>query len=160
MIPGLGGCKVQRDDLIFDLASTIETRPVPSSDWLDAELNCHRHGLRALAADLSEAGNPLSKIVRRLRIRVNDQCKGWKRVAGGNDFGRLPEDMKAILRMLTVNRHLAYLDVLMRTDHCKHGNALKKHHLKPIDRPAKLARPVKLAFLSFVSTRMTPAETC
>ncbi|KAG2766540.1 hypothetical protein Pcac1_g22051 [Phytophthora cactorum] len=27
MIPGLGGCKVQRDDLIFDLASTIETRP-------------------------------------------------------------------------------------------------------------------------------------
>ncbi|KAG3095544.1 hypothetical protein PI124_g10753 [Phytophthora idaei] len=27
MIPGLGGCQVQRDDLIFDLASTIETHP-------------------------------------------------------------------------------------------------------------------------------------
>ncbi|KAG3095543.1 hypothetical protein PI124_g10752 [Phytophthora idaei] len=66
--------------------------------------------------------------------------------------------MKAILRMLTVSRHLAYLEVLMLTDHCKHGNALKKHHLKPIDRPAKLARAVKLAFLSVVSTRMTPAE--
>ncbi|KAG6975671.1 hypothetical protein JG688_00002143 [Phytophthora aleatoria] len=55
--------------------------------------------------------------------------------------------MKAILRMLTVS-HLAYLEVLMLTDHCKHGNALKKHHLKPIDRPAKLARAVKLAFLT------------
>ncbi|KAF1781003.1 hypothetical protein GQ600_15856 [Phytophthora cactorum] len=27
MIPGVGGCQVQRDDLIFDLSSAIETRP-------------------------------------------------------------------------------------------------------------------------------------
>ncbi|EEY60211.1 uncharacterized protein PITG_12538 [Phytophthora infestans T30-4] len=97
-------------------------------------------------------------VVRRLRLRLNDRCKHWKRVAGGYDFNRLPEDMKAMARMLTVNRHLAYLDVLMLTGHRKHGNLLKKHHLKPIDRPAKLDRGVKLAFLSAISARMMPAE--
>ncbi|KAE9325266.1 hypothetical protein PF008_g16911 [Phytophthora fragariae] len=39
--------------------------------------------------------------------------------------------MKAITRMLTVNRHLAYLDVLMLTDHHKYGNALVKQRRKP-----------------------------
>ncbi|KAG6959482.1 hypothetical protein JG688_00010047 [Phytophthora aleatoria] len=58
--------------------------------------------------------------------------------------------MKAIARMLTVNHHLAYLDVLMLTDHRKYGNPLKKYHLKPIDRPAKLAA---------ISARRMPAES-
>ncbi|KAE8887102.1 hypothetical protein PF003_g28666 [Phytophthora fragariae] len=69
------------------------------------ELKCNWHDAQALAADLGDRNNPLSKI--------------------------LPDDMKAITRMLTVNRHLAYLDVLMLTDHHKYGNALVKQRRKP-----------------------------
>lgn len=61
-------------------------------------------------------------------------------------------------RMLTVNRHLAYLNVLFLAGYRKHGSALKKQHLKPIDLPAKLPRDIKLAFLSVVSARVAPTE--
>ncbi|POM60048.1 hypothetical protein PHPALM_31139 [Phytophthora palmivora] len=209
MIPGLGRCQIQRDDLIFDLSSAIETRPgalktltigfnreedtYPRSDGLpqflaaigstlknltldgprqeidenviirncpnlhklslcggivDVQLDfsdyrynnlpvpelqqCHWHDVRTLAADFSNVNNTLSKIVRRLRLRLNDRCKGWRCVAGGYAFDNLPEDIKAVLRMLS--------------------------HLKPIDLPAKLPRNVKLAFLSVISTRTIPAR--
>ncbi|KAG7392728.1 hypothetical protein PHYBOEH_006299 [Phytophthora boehmeriae] len=59
--------------------------------------------------------------------------------------------MQAILHMLTVNRHLAYVDVLVLSTHRKYRNAFKKQNVKPINRPAKLCREVKLAFLSVVS---------
>jgi len=233
MIPGLGGCQVQRDALIFDLSSAIETRPgalktltigfnreehtSPRTDGLPSllaavgstlkdltidgprgdidenviirhcpnlhtlslcggvvdvqldltdyryanqpvpELTCHWHDVQALAADLSDANNPLSKIVRRLRLRLNDRCKGWRRLPGGYYFDKLPDDTKALVRMLMVNRHLEYLDVLMLSGHHKYGSALKKQHRKPIDRPARLSREVKLAFLSVASARLAPA---
>ncbi|OWZ08738.1 hypothetical protein PHMEG_00018669, partial [Phytophthora megakarya] len=235
MIPGLGRCHVQRDDLMFDLSGVIETRPgalktltigfnreehtYPRSgglpqflgaigstlkelildgprqdidenviirncpnlhslslcggivdvqlDFSDYRYNnlpipelpqCHWNDVRAITADLSDKTNPLSKLVRRLRFRLNDKCKNWKRVPGGYAFDKLPDDMQALRRMLTVNRHLAYLDVMLLTDHRKYATPLKKHHLKSIDRPAKLPRDVKLAFLSVVSARMTAAE--
>ncbi|KAE9006980.1 hypothetical protein PF011_g11329 [Phytophthora fragariae] len=122
------------------------------------ELKCHWHDIQALAADLSDPTNPLSKCVRRLRFRLNDQCDGWSRVEGGYDFDKIPDDMKAVTRMLTVNRHLVYLNVLLLADHRKHGNVLKKQHLKPINLPAKLPRDVKLAFLSVLSARTTRTE--
>jgi hypothetical protein len=56
-----------------------------------------------------------------------------------------------------VNRQLAYLDVLVLTDFHKYGTALKKQHLQPLDRPARLSRKVKLAFLSVVSARTASA---
>ncbi|GMF24795.1 unnamed protein product [Phytophthora lilii] len=234
IIPGLGKCQVQRDELTFDLASSIETRPstlktltisfnkeedtyprsnrVPQflaevgsqlkdltidgprneidvnviirhcaslhklslcggiidvqldlSDYRYSntpvpELTCHWHDVRALAADLADTNNPLSKIVRRLRLRLNDKCKLWRRVAGGYDFDKLPGDMKAIGNMVSVNRHLAYLDVLVLTDHHNYGRSLKKQHLKPLALPAKLPLNLKLAFLSVVSSQAGPAE--
>ncbi|KAG2788379.1 hypothetical protein PC129_g9907 [Phytophthora cactorum] len=62
------------------------------------------------------------------------------------------EDMEALGRMLTVNRHLAYLDVLIRSDLRKYGNPLKKHHLKPIARPAKSHQAI------VIPARLSPAE--
>ncbi|KAK1935570.1 hypothetical protein P3T76_010265 [Phytophthora citrophthora] len=122
------------------------------------ELTCHWHNVQALAADLRDLNNPLSRIVRKLRIRLNDKCKHWRRVAGGYNFDKIPDDMKALIGMLMVNRHLAYLDVLMLTDDYKHGNGLKKLHRKAIDVPAKLPRKEKLAFLSVISARTAPAS--
>jgi hypothetical protein len=71
-------------DVLLDLTDyRYANQPVP-------ELTCHWHDVRALAADLSDAGN--------LRIRLNDRYKGWRLVPGGYDFDKLPDDMKAIDR--------------------------------------------------------------
>ncbi|KAL3670810.1 hypothetical protein V7S43_003996 [Phytophthora oleae] len=234
MIPSLGRCQVQRDDLVFDFSGAIESRPgalkslalgfnkeedtypvtngVPQflaaigstlkeltldgprdelgenvivrhcpnlhrlslcGGIIDVqldfshyrydnlpvpELKCNWHDVRALAADLGDLNNPFSKIVPKLRIRLNDKCKRWRQVAGGYNFDKLPGDIKALLGMLTANRHLAYLDVLMLTEDHKYGNGFKKQHRKPIDISAKLPRNVKLAFLSVISARTAPAS--
>ncbi|RLN98198.1 hypothetical protein BBJ28_00017230 [Nothophytophthora sp. Chile5] len=93
-----------------------------------------------LVKALSDADNPLSKCVRRLRVLV---------VSGRDEHGGL---FGALLRMLEVNRTLECLEVPDRSPRPAFFNALKTHDHAPLPVvQAELSMDRKLAFLSALS---------
>jgi hypothetical protein len=95
-----------------------------------------------LISDLSDAHKPISKHVRRLRVRLGDHAE-----AG------------ALVHMLDVNTHLEYLDVVAPSmEYCKFGIELRKHHLKPTSPQPELSVKGRMGFLSVLATHKVSAK--
>ncbi|ETP23968.1 hypothetical protein F441_02983 [Phytophthora nicotianae CJ01A1] len=113
----------------------------------------------ALANELSNQNNPLSKCLRRLRVFLTDERPPWGIIgAVRSNRPTFEADLSALLNMLDVNKTLEYLDVVVPFGHFLYLNDFRAHHLKPIDRSLKLPAETKVAFLSVFLSRENPAE--
>ncbi|RLN71498.1 hypothetical protein BBJ28_00009885 [Nothophytophthora sp. Chile5] len=108
---------------------------------LPSTSHCSFQDIRGIAETLSDMENPLTKCIRRLRVRMNVQT------------GFYPsEDYPALLNMLQVNRNLEYLDIIAQRSHMAYFTAFKMHHLESLP-VIQTEVPIqsKLAFLSIMT---------
>ncbi|KAJ8574753.1 hypothetical protein ON010_g4460 [Phytophthora cinnamomi] len=124
--------------------------PVLSFEW---------DSIAALATELINVDNPLTKCLRRLRVYHVDQWAAWGIiVADHNNRPAFQGDLRALLAMLEVNKTLEYLDVIVPFGHFIYLDDFRKYHLKPINKANKLPMETKIAFLSVFSSREKLAE--
>ncbi|KAK1941292.1 hypothetical protein P3T76_007158 [Phytophthora citrophthora] len=111
-----------------------------------------------LANALAVLDSPLAKCVRRLRVRLIDHWAAWGIiVADDNNRPAFQAGLRALLNMLGVNKTLEYLDVIVPFGHYIYLADFRRHHLEPINRSLPLPIETKLAFLSVLLARATPA---
>ncbi|KAE9311582.1 hypothetical protein PF008_g20180 [Phytophthora fragariae] len=132
------------DELVEARFNFVEYRavnePLPS-------LNCNWNDIAELSRDLSNTLSPLSKCVRRIRIRLTRLVSGF---SGSTTFyqTRIETDLKALLNMLEMNRSLEFISVVVPAQYEAFAKDFQKYHLQPIDRPHTLVLKKKIAFLS------------
>ncbi|KAG6957725.1 hypothetical protein JG688_00010847 [Phytophthora aleatoria] len=120
-------------------------------------LNCHWDNLRALSMDISDAANPLTKMVGRLRVRLDNRFGHWN--SGSFNPDTFAGDVNALVNMLATNRYLEYSEIYVPT--AKHNEVIdqfREYHLKPIAKPSKLPLEIKVGFLSVMSARTPTAK--
>ncbi|KAG1709423.1 hypothetical protein DVH05_020078 [Phytophthora capsici] len=95
--------------------------------------------VKGIADTLCDPENPLTKCVRRMRVRLDQRAL----------YHPYDEFYIALLKMLKVNRTLEYLDIVAQRVHMNYFNAFKAHHLEvlPVEQIA-FSMECKVAFLS------------
>ncbi|CAH0520506.1 unnamed protein product [Peronospora belbahrii] len=96
--------------------------------------------VEGIAEALCDYEYPLTKCVRRLRVRIPDdpfdKCCG------------------VLLRMLEMNYTLECVDVIAPCSHMKHYDTFKAHHLEPLSlKKSALSMDCKVAFLSVIGAK-------
>ncbi|KAE9089117.1 hypothetical protein PF005_g19761 [Phytophthora fragariae] len=123
------------------------------------ELSFEWESISALATELKNSDSALTKCLRRLRVHLIDQWAAWGViVADNNNRPAFQAGLRALLEMLEVNQTLEFLDVVVPFGHFIYLDDFRQHHLKPINRAAKLPTETKTAFLSVFSAREELAE--
>ncbi|RLN76934.1 hypothetical protein BBJ28_00015391 [Nothophytophthora sp. Chile5] len=109
---------------------------------LPSTSHCSFQDIRGIAEALSDMENPLTKCIRRLRVRMNVQT----------GFSPFEDYYPALLNMLQVNRSLEYLDIVAQRSHMTYFTAFKMHHLEPLPViQTEVPMQSKLAFLSVMA---------
>ncbi|KAE8978372.1 hypothetical protein PR003_g25806 [Phytophthora rubi] len=114
----------------------------------------HWENIAALAATLSKANNPLVKCISELRIRLVMSSEGDDRDYEANV---VRVGLDALLKMLTVNKHLQYLEVKVSMEHSDYLDSFRRYHQEIIGHNLNLES--KVAFLSVLpNPREAPAK--
>lgn len=137
-------------DVQLDFTGYVGSRVLPT---------CHWHNVAAMAHDLSDPSSPLTKCVRRLRVRLTDQWDGWGTASGGYESAGFDSDLKPLLDMLQVNQSLELFELNVRPQYQIYRDEFKRYDLQPINRASRLSMEMKLAFLSVLLSRK-PSRAC
>lgn len=108
--------------------------------------------LMVVSSELSNPHSPLTKCLRRLRVRVGGYYSEEADEAAHH------AEVQSLLRMLEANRALEYLDVGVHSSFMGYLDEFRQHHLTPTNRLLKLPIESKLAFLSVQPFSATKAS--
>lgn len=123
-------------------SSASSSLRLPSTNW---------HDIESVAMVLSDNDSIVSQCVRRLRVRLTNECNGWVQIPRGYTSRGFDNDLRPVLDTLDRNKSIEFLEIVTResSGYDKHIGDFRKYHKRPIARVENpLSTERKIAFIS------------